>query len=568
MKKLLLLLSRYSPGLVSLAILAGVASGGSNAMLLALVNTALYESRADARAGLLWGFIALLVAVPATRVGSSYLLVQLSQRAVLELRVHLSRRILAAPLRNLEAHGPHRLLAALTQDTGAIVTALAEIPIVCINGAVVLGCLVYLGWLSWSVLLATLASLAVAVATYQYAVTRAMRHQRAAREEADRLFKHFRTVTDGMKELKVHSARRGAFISNLESTADRFRRLNVTSSVIYSAAAGWGQMLVFVTVGVIVFAMPALQSVEMKTMTGYTLVLLYMMTPLQSVLGAVPALTGAGVAVEKVEKLGVALDASPAVSASTLPGEERIVAAGGASPSWSRLELAGVTHTYPGEDRSFLLGPVDLALRPGEIVVLVGGNGSGKTTLAKLLLGLYTPEQGEIRFDGEAVTEANREWYLQHFSVVFSDFFLFDSLLGLEGTDLDTYAGRYLRRLQLSHKVKVEGGELSTTALSQGQRKRLALLTAYLEDRPIYVFDEWAADQDPVFKEVFYHQLLPELKARGKAVLVISHDDHYFGVADRLLKLDYGRVEYDGPPGGFRFGAPVGEAAVPALGGD
>jgi putative ATP-binding cassette transporter len=91
----------------------------------------------------------------------------------------------------------------------------------------------------------------------------------------------------------------------------------------------------------------------------------------------------------------------------------------------------------------------------------------------------------------------------------------------------------------------VRDGVLSTVDLSQGQRKRLALMTAYLEDRPIYLFDEWAADQDPVFKEVFYLALLPELKARGKTVIVISHDDHYFHVADRILKLDYGKIESD-----------------------
>jgi len=63
----------------------------------------------------------------------------------------------------------------------------------------------------------------------------------------------------------------------------------------------------------------------------------------------------------------------------------------------------------------------------------------------------------------------------------------------------------------------------------------------------VYLFDEWAADQDPVFKKVFYTQLLPELKARGKAVLVISHDERYFGAADRVIRLDYGKLAPEGP---------------------
>ncbi len=129
--------------------------------------------------------------------------------------------------------------------------------------------------------------------------------------------------------------------------------------------------------------------------------------------------------------------------------------------------------------------------------------------------------------------------------MVFSDFYLFEELLGLDDDNLDQKCSEYLQQLQLDHKVKVKNGQLSTTALSQGQRKRLALLTAYLEDRPIYLFDEWAADQDPIYKEIFYTKLLPELRDRGKTVLVISHDDRYFHLADRIIKLDYGKIDYD-----------------------
>jgi putative pyoverdin transport system ATP-binding/permease protein len=143
------------------------------------------------------------------------------------------------------------------------------------------------------------------------------------------------------------------------------------------------------------------------------------------------------------------------------------------------------------------------------------------------------------------IDDLNRELYRQLFSTVFADFYLFDRFVGLRLADVDEQAKMYLERLQLTHKVVVQDGKLSTTALSQGQRKRLALLTAYLEDRPIYLFDEWAADQEPFFREVFYQQLLPELKQRGKTVLVVSHDDRYFHLADRLLKLEYGQIVTD-----------------------
>jgi len=216
--------------------------------------------------------------------------------------------------------------------------------------------------------------------------------------------------------------------------------------------------------------------------------------------------------------------------------------------------LRAATHSYHREKENsiFTLGPIVLAITPGEMLFITGGNGSGKTTLVKLLAGLYTPEDGGIFLDGKEVTDENRDHYRQHFSVVFSDFFLFEKLLGLSIPDAQIQ--QYLVLLQLDHKVQVKNGELSTTELSQGQRKRLALLIAYLEDRPIYIFDEWASDQDPQFREVFYYQLLPDLKTRGKTIIVVSHDDRYYHVADRVIKLDYGKLDSDQPAPQLPYG--------------
>jgi putative ATP-binding cassette transporter len=214
-----------------------------------------------------------------------------------------------------------------------------------------------------------------------------------------------------------------------------------------------------------------------------------------------------------------------------------------ASP-WEPLELDGVTFAYQADadGQAFTLGPIDLALRQGELVFIVGGNGSGKSTFVKVLSGLYRPQLGTIRLKGEAITDETSAWYRQHFSAIFSDFFLFDKLLGLQSPDLQERTDRYLVELELQDKVHVKDGVFSTTALSQGQRKRLALLTAFLEDRPIYIFDEWAADQDPHYREIFYRRLLPELRELGKMVVVISHDDRYYHLGDRVIKLEYGKL--------------------------
>jgi putative ATP-binding cassette transporter len=274
----------------------------------------------------------------------------------------------------------------------------------------------------------------------------------------------------------------------------------------------------------------------MQDLTGYVLVVLYINTPITVLVNTLPTFNQAKVALQKVEALGLSLKRDL---------EEDSPAQLDASVEWQSLALEGVTHTYyrEQEDSNFVLGPLDLSFRPGELVFITGGNGSGKSTLAKVLTGLYLPETGVIRLDGQPVTDENRESYRQLFSAVFSDFYLFERVANSNGSDssnLDAQAHDYLVRLQLDHKVRVEGGTLSTTALSQGQRKRLMLLNAYMEDRPFYVFDEWASDQDPLFKQVFYTQILSDLKQRDKTVIVISHDDRFYHLADRIIKLDYG----------------------------
>lgn len=536
--KLVAFLLRSSPGTVSLAVLSGVVAGVSNTGLLIIINSVLSQTGAS-RNALAWGFALLCLSMLVSRGASWIFLIRLAHRVTFKLRLDLSARILAAPLHQLEQLGAPRLLATLTDDVSVIANALTAAPVLCVHVVVVVTCLAYLGWLSWPVLLGVFGFLVFGAVCYQLPLRRALLHLGASRRELDSLLKHFRALTEGAKELKLHRARREAFFrEQLEATAHRFRRRASAGDAVYAFTASFGHLLIFILIGLLLFALPSLQPTEASTMIGYSLVILYLLPPLEVIMSALPALGRAGVALRKIEAMGLSLAARTIEHPS-----------GGDAPGargYESLELEGVTHAYRGENEDgFTLGPVDLSFRPGELVFLVGGNGSGKTTLAKLLTGLYAPDAGTVRLNGAAVTDETREEYRQLFSAVFSDFYLFESLLGLTAETLDERAREYLRRLQLERQVRVTDGALSTTDLSQGQRKRLALLTAYLEDRPFYVFDEWAADQDPLFKEIFYRRLLPELKARGKTALVISHDDRYFNVADRILKLNYGQMEQD-----------------------
>lgn len=528
---------QHSRKAVVFSMIAAVISGACNAALLGVINTALKSNSYGAM--LLWTFCGLCVLLPLARFTSERLLTGLGQQAMYTARMKLCRQVLAAPLGQLERIGAARLLTTLTEDIPNITTAVNVIPVICINAALVIGCLIYMALLSRLLFLAVAGFMVVGIATYQIPILRVQKIFRRARKDSDTLGEHLRALTHGIKELKVHRDRRQAFVSEqLEVAADSLMRNNISAYSLYAGAASWGQTLVFVVIGFSLFVLPRFSHASSITLTGYTLTLLYLMTPLQVIMNTMPQLGRASVALRTVQELGFTL------------AKDRPEEMGEGSVSlrdWSRLELRSVTHAYKRENEpdSFVLGPINLTIESGELVFITGGNGSGKTTLLKLITGLYIAETGYIYLDSQRIEDHERERYRQLFSVVFADFYLFDHLLGLARRDLEEEARQYLAELKLSHTVKVINNRFSTTDLSQGQRKRLALLTAYLEDRPIYIFDEWAADQDPYFKNIFYTHLLPNLKAIGKTVLVISHDDRYYHVADRIIRLDEGQIVSD-----------------------
>lgn len=520
-------------------VIFGCLSGITNAGMLAVVNAALFRRHAGPRA-LLFVFIALCVLAPLTRVISELLLTRLGQNAIFALRTGLARQVLRVPLQKIEEAGAHRILSVLTDDIPILTGMISSVPVLFINIGVVTSCLIYMGWLKWKLLLALLAVIVLGITTYQLAVVRATPYFRRARARENDLQKHFQGLLHGIKELKLHQRRREDFLTKVLSAAAGLFRTEVISGFrIYSVAASWGQLLVFVVIGVSVFGLRGTLAAGEGVLSGFILALLFIMTPLQVIMNAAPNLARARTALKNIDDLGLKL------MQSAVAEEAVSAAAAEADVAPVRVELKGVAYTYRHEDSadSFTLGPLDLTVENGELLFITGGNGSGKTTLAKVLVGLYTAESGEIRCNGELITDRNRDSYRQLFSAIFSDFFLFESLLGFEqGANLDDQARRHLARLRLEHKVRVQNGAFSTVELSQGQRKRLALLICCLEDRPVLFFDEWAADQDPVFKEIFYFSILPELKAQGKTVIVISHDDRYYAVADRIVHLEAGQV--------------------------
>jgi putative ATP-binding cassette transporter len=521
-----------------LTILAALLSGACNAGLIALVNVAI--NHRERTTGIIIGaFIALGVGRLLTSVYSQLISVRLSQGVIAKLRRDLVHSILRAPLRRLEEIGSARLMVALTDDIYHIAQSLLAVACTAVNGALLLGGAVYLAWLSWQVLAGLLGLVVLGAVGYRFLTKGAFRSLIQAREEEDRLFGHFRSLTLGIKELKLHQNRREVFFDrDIYQATEAFQQHNVKAESRFLISQHWSHLLFYLLIGLILFLLPAFSNISTEALTGYIITTLYLMGPLAGVLSTFSLFGRANVSLQKIEELGISL---------TTGNLETVVIPQKTELSFERLDLVGITHSYHHEkDGShFVLGPVNLTFRPGELTFLVGGNGSGKSTLAKIITGLYLPEKGEIRLDGEPITERNREHFRGLFSAVFADFHLFETLLGIDQQNLDDSAKKYLAQLQLDHKVKISNGRLSTVDLSQGQRKRLALLTAYLEDRQFYLFDEWASDQDPQFKEIFYRELLPDLRRRGKTVLAITHDDKYFNCADRIIKLDFGQLISD-----------------------
>lgn len=294
-----------------------------------------------------------------------------------------------------------------------------------------------------------------------------------------------------------------------------------------------GELLFTLAIGSVVFVFPiVLKTLENNQIASYVFILLYMTGPVHGILDTIPELISVKVALKRINGL------LEEVEKYTFDDNRE----GLSSNDSINLKLDNVEYCYDENDcKAFKIGPLNYEFKSGEITFITGGNGSGKSTLAKLLTGLYSPTKGYVSLNdnknpGKILCES--------YTTVFSDFHIFEKLYGIDYENKMDEINKYLKILQLDKKVTIDNGKFSTTKLSTGQRKRLALLITYLEDRPIYLFDEWAADQDPEFRKFFYNTLLPELKERGKCVIAVTHDEFYFERADNIIKMDMGQMVY------------------------
>ncbi|NHZ35811.1 cyclic peptide export ABC transporter [Massilia rubra] len=540
-------LGKKAPNKVFFSMLLGSLAGFCYAFLIPLVISSLSsetEGLAAAEsttrtilfvevshAGFAAIFLSMCLFILFARTLSRVILARVAMDISSQLRIELCERILSASVAALEQLGPARLHALLTEDVRRIVMGGQALPALLTNLVTLVGMLGFLLYLNVAAFKLVLCAIACGIITYQVPIYFARRMYMRSRQLFDTTQEAVRGIIFGMKELKLNARRREQYLEQvLHAHESALLQTDKRIATIYIGAASYGDLICFFVIGIVAFVFVNYHAVSNADLLAIFMTLLYVAGPVAAIIVALPEIAVAKASLRNVQNVFKHI-----APENTAPAPVQL--------HWDVITCSALEYAHPASEHvdRFSIGPIDLSIAKGQITFIVGGNGSGKSTLGKILTLHYAPTKGTLQFGTAPVGDATRESLRQHIAAVFTDYYLFDRVFDFPGADEDQLRA-YLRALDMDNKVKITNGKFSTLALSDGQRKRLALLVALLEDRDLYVFDEWAADQDPVFKEVFYRKILPDLRGRNKAIVVISHDDRYFDIADRLVIMESGQV--------------------------
>jgi putative ATP-binding cassette transporter len=515
------------------------ASALSSAIVLAIVNLAAEDIAAKKNDLVnLWmaaGFIAGILIYTAaetwmvSRMGADI------EEAIDGLRMRLLEQLRHADLLKLERFGETPLFESITQSCQIVSMNSQYIALSLRSVLLTIALMIYIlsiSPLAFFVIIATLTAGAVA---YRHLGLAVDRQRRILTIQESALFESVSDLFDGFKEQRLNSARsrdlNDSFIGVSGAMTGERNEMHQFSWQQYV----FGETFYNLMLGLVVFVVPSYSSSFDKDVVKVAAACLFMAASVFGLMQSMAVMAAAEAAAGRMLGLETELAdlAEPGSDGPILP-----IAA-----DFSEIRMRGVEFTFPSSagEQAFSVGPIDLIIRRGETVFITGGNGSGKSTFLRLLCGLYHPLRGQLLVDGVEIEPARLAAYRSLMATVFSDFHLFARLYGLNLPKEDE-AQNLLRWLELGRMTALDGDRFSRRDLSAGQRKRLAMAAALLEKKPILILDEWAADQDPQFRFKFYREILPELKRRGLTIIAVTHDDHYFDVAERRLHMDEGRL--------------------------
>jgi putative ATP-binding cassette transporter len=460
-------------------------------------------------------------------------IIYFTQGLLRKTRIEVLKIVLRSSFQSL-TRNKERIFSALTRDTDIVVNASINLVDILTNTVVIMICFVYMGFLSWKLLLCMLGLICFTLVIYIFSERRAQVLFEKAMKYNDYFVKYLNEILSGYKEITMERLK-GVEITDkhIKSSVGSASVLNQRAQVSFLNNRIIGQIAFYLFIGVLLLFLGATFGVSKPVLVNFIFLILYIWGPIETVVLQVPSLSQARLSLKRLDELERQIEEKEA-DAEIMPGYT----------SFSRLSLENILYRYDretGAEDSFGIGPVDFQLEPGEIVFICGGNGSGKTTLINVLIGLFRCSEGDIYVDGEKIDRMRLSAYRSLFTVVFSDFHLFDECYGVGDIDREKVKD-HLQMLEIDKKVGLEGRKFTTTDLSTGQRKRLALFYALLERKPILVLDEFAADQDPYFKKKFYTQVLQYIKAQGFTIVAITHDDSYYAYADKVYKMDSGKL--------------------------
>lgn len=493
--------------------------------LLSFINNYLLKLQGF-HISLLFYFILLLLALFLSSVCVEFALSVFGQNFIFKMQRKVVKQILDTDILQIEKIGKAKLLASLSSDVRSISFALLRVPDFLQASILFVALLAYIFYLSREIFLLCLVFFAITAFINYVLASKIHRYFKLSRNSDDALQNSYQNIIDGHKNLSLNSYRAKLYYEKyFEKAASSKRSSNIRANLMHSISSNFTNISFLSLVGFEFFLALNFKLTSIENATTIALAIFFLRAPLLSLLSSVPTLLTAKIALDKISNLEL----------NSYDDSFHIAKPFG---KWSKISFKNLAFSYG----NFSLKPTTLDIHKGELIFLIGKNGSGKSTFSLLFAALIKANSGELYLDEHKIDDDNVYAYRALISAIFSEFHLFTQTIknGVCADEKDIK--HYLKVLELENKIKVKDAELTDTKLSSGQKKRLAMLICLLEERDVLIFDEFAADQDPVFRRFFYKELLPLLKKQGKTILTISHDETYFDAADRILLAQDGCI--------------------------